>query len=284
MMPTVPTTSTQWGRIKSTAFDRAAAASTIVILPIGSTEQHGPHLPVEVDSLLVGEVAQRCATLAAQAESPAPVLVLPTLWVSLAEHHMADAGSLTLDFETLLGFTRCIVRSLQRQGYRRVLLLNGHGGNMAALTLIVDILTTELDVPVTTATYWMVAAPAFAEILDGQPNLLHACEAETSMVMYLRPELVDAEAARTLTAPASGFLAGGVHRWRPIAHWSCSGVVGTPQLSSADKGARLLHAAATALAERISGNAIWNDEEEDAARPGPAASCAPSSRGRSGQR
>ncbi len=263
MTPAAPMAPTQWSRIQSTAFDRAAAASTVVILPIGSTEQHGPHLPVEVDSLLVGEVARRCATLTALRT---PVLVLPTLWVSLAEHHMADAGSLTLDFETLLGFTRCIVRSLQRQGYRRILLLNGHGGNMAALTLIVDILTVELDVPVATATYWMVAAPAFAEILEGQPNLLHACEAETSMVMYLRPELVDAEAARTVSAPASGFLlAGGVHRWRPIAHWSCSGVVGSPRLASPDKGERLLRAAATALADRIVQGGIWGDEGANAA-------------------
>jgi creatinine amidohydrolase len=264
MTQAAPLAATQWSHIKSTAFDRAAAASTVVILPIGSTEQHGPHLPVEVDSLLVDEVARRGATLATQATPPTPVLVLPTLWVSLAEHHMADAGSLTLDFETLLGFTRCIVRSLQRQGYRRILLLNGHGGNMAALTLIVDILTAELDVPVATATYWMVAAPAFAKILEGQPNLLHACEAETSMVMHLRPELVDAEAARKVTAPASGFLlAGGLHRWRPIAHWSCSGVVGTPRLASADKGARLLNAAATALAERIVDGAIWDDEGDE---------------------
>ncbi|MES2533451.1 MAG: creatininase family protein [Pseudomonadota bacterium] len=264
MTPAAPMAPTQWSRIRSTAFDRAAAASTVVILPIGSTEQHGPHLPVEVDSLLVGEVAQRGAALATQASCPTPVLVLPTLWVSLAEHHMADAGSLTLDFETLLGFTRCIVRSLKRQGYRRILLLNGHGGNMAALTLIVDILTAELDVPVATATYWVVAASAFAEILEGQPNLLHACEAETSMVMHLRPDLVDAEAARTVTAPARGFLSvGGVHRWRPIGHWSCSGVVGTPRLASAEKGSRLLHAAAIALSERIADGGIWADESDD---------------------
>ncbi len=248
---------TQWGERNTLAFDRTQAASTVVILPIGSTEQHGPHLPVEVDSLLVTEVARRAAELSA---ASVPTLVLPTLWVSLAEHHMGHAGSLTLDFDTLLAFVRCIVRSLQRQGHGRILLLNGHGGNMAALTLIVDILTRELDVPVATATYWVVAAPAFAEILDGQTNLLHACEAETSMVMHLRPELVDAPAARSVEAPATGFtLTGGIYRWRGMRHWSCSGVVGTPQLASASKGERLLSAAAEALAQQLAGGGVWGD-------------------------
>ncbi len=248
---------TQWAQLNTLAFDRQQAASTVVILPIGSTEQHGPHLPVEVDSLLVSEVAWRAAELSA---ASAPTLVLPTLWVSLAEHHMGHAGSLTLDFDTLLAFVRCIVRSLKHQGHERILLLNGHGGNMAALTLIVDILTRELVVPVATATYWVVAAEAFAEILDGQTNLLHACEAETSMVMHLRPELVDTSAARSVQAPASGFtLTGGIYRWRGMQHWSCSGVVGAPQLASAGKGERLLSAAAEALARQLVGGGVWAD-------------------------
>lgn len=255
MTITMAAAETQWARIRSTDFDRAAAASTVVILPIGSTEQHGPHLPVEVDSLLVTEVARRAAALAAP---EVPTLVLPTLWVSLAEHHMANAGTLTLDFDTLLAFVRCIVRSLQRQGYRRVLLLNGHGGNMAALTLVVDTLTREFDLPLATATYWVVAAEAFADILEGQPTLLHACEAETSMVMHLRPELVDEAAARAVAAPATGFtLTGGVYRWRGMAHWSSSGVVGTPKLATAEKGERLLAAAAAALARQLAG--LWRE-------------------------
>lgn len=247
---------TRWEWLKSTEFDRAALARTVAVLPIGSTEQHGPHLPVEVDSLLVTEVARRAAERA-----DAPVLVLPTLWVSLAEHHMHNPGSLTLDFSTLLAFVRCVVRSLQRQGYRRVLLLNGHGGNIAALTVIVDLLGVELAMPLATATYWMVAAPAFSRILEGQPNLLHACEAETSMVMHLRPELVDAAAACSVDAPPTGFLqAGGMHRWRNMAHWSASGVVGTPHLASARKGALLLEAAADALAVHLGDERLWAPE------------------------
>lgn len=253
-----PTGAAHWGHFKSPDFTRFDTTSTVVILPIGSTEQHGPHLPVEVDSLLVTEVAQRAAALA---PPDRPVLVLPTLWVSLAEHHMAQAGSLTLDFAMLLAFVRCVVRSLQRQKFHRILLLNGHGGNMAALTLIVDTLTHELALPLATATYWMVAGKEFAEILEGQPNLLHACEAETSMVMFLRPDLVDAQAACSVVSPTTGFLQeGGFHRWRNMSHWSPSGVVGTPRLVSAEKGQRLLDAAASTLANHLASGTIWADE------------------------
>jgi creatinine amidohydrolase len=235
-----------WANLRSPQFNRSSMAQTIAILPIGSTEQHGPHLPVQVDTLLATEVAQRAAVMY---QGKQPVLVLPPLWVSLAEHHMMMAGTLSLDHATLLAFIRCIVRSLARQGCGQVLLLNGHGGNMAALVSVVDQLSGELDVPLSTSTYWVAAAEAFGEILEGQSNLLHACEAETSMLMYLRPDLVDAVAARMLKAPASGFLQpAGSHRWRPIGYWSCSGVVGIPALATAEKGERLLKAAARAVA------------------------------------
>lgn len=245
-----------WVQQKSTAFDRGSAAATVVILPIGSTEQHGPHLPVEVDTMLVTEVARRGAERASAAG--VPVRVLPTLWISLAEHHMAFGGSLTLDHATLEAFIRNVARSLQRQGHERVLLFNGHGGNIQALATIVDKLTPELSMPLVTATYFLLAAEAFAGILEGQTGLLHACEAETSMVLHLRPELVDLDSARTLHAPTRGLLQGpGWHRWRPIGDVSRCGVVGTPQLASAEKGARLVTAAANALAEATIGGTFW---------------------------
>lgn len=236
----------QWNALRSTQFVKGEASRTVVVLPIGSTEQHGPHLPVQTDTLLATEVAQRAAALCAP---DLPVLVLPALWVSLAEHHMALPGTLTLDHATVLSFIRCIVRSLSRQGYKRIFLLNGHGGNVNALAAVVDQLTPELDVDLATATYWVAAAERFAEILEQQKTVMHACEAETSMLMHLRPDLIDGDAARTVDAPATGFFQiGGVHRWRPVSHWSCSGVVGVPRLANPQKGAMLLDAAADSIA------------------------------------
>lgn len=241
----------QWNALRSTQFDKARASETTVVLPIGSTEQHGPHLPVQTDTLLATEVAHRAAALCAP---DLPVLVLPPLWVSLAEHHMALPGTLTLDHATVLAFIRCVVRSVARQGYGKVFLLNGHGGNVNALAAIVDQLTPELGLPMATTTYWVAAAERFAAILEEQKTVMHACEAETSMLMHLRPDLVDTAAARTVDAPPLGFFqSGGVHRWRPVAHWSCSGVVGVPRLANANKGQQLLDAAAQAVASALRG-------------------------------
>ena len=253
-MPSDNRSPPRWGIRKTTEFGDDAAG-TVVVVPVGSTEQHGPHLPVEVDTRLVTEIAERAAAIV---RASRPVLVLPTLWVSLAEHHMDFAGTLTLDFDAFRSVLRCLVRSLARQGFRRVLILNGHGGNMAALPLVVDELARQLDLPLACTTYWLAAADAFGQILEGQPNLRHACEAETSMMLALAPELVDVGQARTVQAPAEGLHdASGIYRSRRIAEWSRSGVVGTPALASADKGVRLLDAAASALASRILDDATW---------------------------
>jgi creatinine amidohydrolase len=247
----------KWADLKSVDFPKALPSETIVVLPIGSTEQHGPHLPVKVDTMLVEEVACRAAALVCSMQ---PISVLPALWISLAEHHMDRPGTLTLNFETFDAVLHCIVGSLCRQGFSRVLLLNGHGGNISALTVIVDRLTKSFGIPVATATYWNVAEQQFSSILEGQPNLRHACEAETSMVMAMDVGLVDTKAAASTDAPREGLInSTGVYRWHNIGHWSKSGVVGVPELANAEKGLALLEAAAEQLATRLTDGSIWHD-------------------------
>lgn len=244
-----------WNMLRATDFPSPPDIRDIAIVPIGSTEQHGPHLPVMVDSRLVAEVAHRAAPLTT---GGARVLVTPVLWVSLAEHHMVFPGTLTLDFDTFRAVLKCIVASLSRQGFRRILLLNGHGGNIAALSIIVDSLSQASNVCLMSATYWNVAAEEFGHILDGQKNLLHACEAETSMMMVLEPELVDDVAASKVLAPCGGFgEVRGAHRARNMAEISPNGVVGSPHLATLQKGEALLNAAATALAQRMSDDTWW---------------------------
>ena len=131
----------EWWRLKAAEINALAARDAVVIVPVGSTEQHGPHLPTQVDSLLVGEIARRAARLAA---ASTPVVVAPTVWSGLAEHHMSLGGTLSLDFATFLALLRCICRSLLRQGFHRILLLNGHGSNIAALSVVVNKLAVKL--------------------------------------------------------------------------------------------------------------------------------------------
>jgi creatinine amidohydrolase len=247
---------TQWLDLKAHELRELAGRDAIVILPVGSVEQHGPHLPVQVDALLVGEVARNAARrLQGQG---VPVVVAPTVWSGLAEHHMTLGGTFTLDFATFHALIRCLCASLVRHGFRRIALLNGHGGNQAAITVIANELARDLGAPIAAETYWPLAAEAFAQILEAQGNVLHACEAETSMVLALRPELVDMEAAAAVEAPmTTPSRISALFRARPFAEVSPSGVFGVPAAASAEKGARLLDAAGGALAEALQDPRLW---------------------------
>jgi creatinine amidohydrolase len=250
---------TEWWNLKAPELRALAARDAVVIIPVASTEQHGPHLPTQVDCLLVGEIARRAAT---QAYGRIPTLITPTIWSGLAEHHMSLGATLSLDFPTFFALVRGICRSVARHGFRNVLLLNGHGGNIAALTVAVNELAVELEAPIATTTYWLLAQPAFAKILEKQANVRHACEAETSMVLALKPELVDMSLAAGAVGPTGREVpqvagSDGAHRWISFKSRTSHGAIGDPRAASAEKGERLLKAAAEAVARLVTNKEFW---------------------------
>jgi creatinine amidohydrolase len=250
----------QWWNLKAPELRDLAKKETVVIVPVASTEQHGPHLPTQVDCLLVGEIARRTS---AQASTKVPTLITPVVWTGLAEHHMSLGATISLDFNAFFTVLRGICTSLTRHGFRNILLLNGHGGNIAALTVIVNELAPALDAPVATATYWLLAQPAFSTILDRQANVRHACEAETSMVLALKPELVDMSQASNAVGPTSPELVNIVgtsaaHRWQSFRSRTTHGAIGDPRAATAEKGERLLQAAADAVASLVTNPEFWN--------------------------
>lgn len=252
-------TEVEWSNMTATELRELADTDCIVVVPVGSTEQHGPHLPVCVDALLAKEVAVRAARRASDQE---PVVVTPTVWTGLAEHHMGFGGTFTLDFATFLSLLRCICKALGRHGFRRIFILNGHGGNMAALDVVATELGVELELPIAAGTYWMLAETAFAELLDRQSNVLHAGEAETSMLLALRPDLVRSNFLDAVAAPAgSNFWRNFMRapsRWRSWTTITSSGVLGDLSPVSADKGEQLLAVAAEALADMLCDATLWN--------------------------
>ena len=249
---------TFWSRMKASEINALAELKTVVIVPVASTEQHGPHLPTQVDCLLVGAIAERAAHLA---QASIPVIVTPTIWSGLAEHHMGLGGTLSLDFPAFFRILRGVCRSIVRDGFERILLLNGHGGNIAALTVAVNELSPELGVPLATATYWLLAQEAFGKILEKQTNVRHACEAETSMVLALAPELVDMKLAVNAVGPTAKEIAQvvgpGAHRWQTFKARTNHGAIGDPSAASAEKGEKLLDAAAQAVATLIRNEEFW---------------------------
>ena len=246
-----------WHDLRAPELRTLAETDAMVIVPVGSTEQHGPHLPVQVDARLAAEVAKRAASRIAEHQS---VVVAPTVWCGLAEHHMAFGATITLDFATFHALIRCVCESIQRHGFRRLALLNGHGGNIKALDVIAGELKRELDIAVVSATYWTVAsvARAFEEILDAQAGVAHACEAETSMMLALEPALVDREEMARVDGGGRNLGASGdPYRWRGFDEMTGSGVLGVPAAATAEKGERLLAAAAEGVAEALLQEALW---------------------------
>jgi creatinine amidohydrolase len=184
-----------WQNLRAPQLRALALADATVFVPVGAMEQHGPHLPVQVDSLLATEVATGAAELLSH-ELGSPTVVTPTVWTGLSEHHMPLGGTFTLDIATYHSLLRGICRSVCRHGFRRIIILNGHGGNVTALSNISQELSEELETDVLALTYWTVdcVATEMESILEQQTGVLHAGEAESSMLMHLRPELVDERA------------------------------------------------------------------------------------------
>ena len=179
----------EWAKCKAHELRRLAREDAIAIIPVAAMEQHGPHLPVEVDTRLAYETARRAARLVGERGDRA--VVTPPVWTGLSEHHIPFGGTLSVDYQTFLAILRGLVSCLKRQGFRRVLINNGHGGNVDACKLVVQELTLEFGLPIVATTYTREAAAAIAAIVDDQERVMHADEAETSMMLVDRFQRFD---------------------------------------------------------------------------------------------
>jgi creatinine amidohydrolase len=252
----------EWRRLKAAALARLATRNAIVIVPIGSTEQHGPHLPTQVDSRLVTEVAHRAARLMTGEH---PTIVTPTIPFGMSEHHMSLNGTITLDYATMAGVLRCVCQSILRDGFKRIFILNGHGGNTDGIYTFISEFTIEHRVPLAGGTYWNIAQEEIAGLLEKQKALLHACEAETSMMLALTPELIDRDELSQMRGdlfPGLSAIPGvnaGVYRWRQLSSRSLIGVIGEAGAASPEKGEKLLQAIASAVATALLKERLWEE-------------------------
>ena len=242
----------EWARLRADELCKYAQDDTVVILPVAALEQHGPHLPVMVDSRLAEEVSKRTASLGRA--KGIPIITLPVVWHGLSEHHMPFGGTVTLTSNTFFLIVRDLIKSISRHGFSKFLILNGHGGNITAAEVCAQDISMELSLPIVATTYWLEAADRFAKILETQTNVMHACEAETSMMMALEPNLVVDSLLNEAKGPMKlDFLnAGkGSYRWRSLTHVTSNGVIGDPSYSSSAKGEQLLREASEAIFELI---------------------------------
>lgn len=237
-----------WQELTAEELRAKAAKDAIVILPVASMEQHGPHLAVGVDTILCTAVCKA----AAEKASDLDIVVAPTLWCGMAEHHMAFGGTFTFDIPTYRSVLLALLKSLERHGFHRVLIVNGHGGNIAALSAFLPDFARETSLAIRATTYFMLARRAMAPTMQDQTSVMHACEVETSMMMALAPELIRTErlpeAFGMRDADPDTLMRPTVARYSPFREMTETGVIGDARRASAEKGRAFIDAAAETLA------------------------------------
>jgi creatinine amidohydrolase len=171
---------------------RAVAPDTTVVLPLGATEQHGPHLPSGTDFFTVENLARAAAE---RASAEIAIVVAPALPFGSSDHHLIFGATLSLKTETYYRVLTDLLRSLVTDGFRRIFLLNGHGGNHELAELAARDIALELPARIAAASYWNIAWDALVELQAHLGCRLpgHAGIFETSMMLRLLPELVATE-------------------------------------------------------------------------------------------
>jgi creatinine amidohydrolase len=250
----------EWARMTAPELRAIAAREgALAILPAGSLEQHGPHLPVITDTASASAASIAAARLVAP--DPVPVAVLPGLWLGLSEHHLPFGGTISVDYAAYRAILESIVRSLRALGFARLLIVNGHGGNIDPLAVASRELAVQYDLPIVATTPWFLQPAKIAAIFESDTQPRHACEGETSVMMAVAGDIVKAdkldEAMRQAPTPVK--VPSGFSRFYSFSERApVTGTWGDPRSATAEKGARFLAVQAQALAEAIRDKALWS--------------------------
>ncbi len=232
-----------------------ADGTSTVLIPVGTTEQHGPHMPLDTDCIIAQGLALRCA-VAADAEG-VRVLVAPTLNVTLSWYHMQFPGSIRLKTATFLSVFDEVCESLAHHGFRNLIAVNGHGGNVAALTVAINHHLEQSGRRVFLFGWWDLGTDVLADI---EGPKIHAEEAETSIAMALGQRVLTDRLTRGAYDRGAAVREAGL-QWTSLGKYglthsgpgvvvpmdmlrdiSASGVVGDATRARPETGERLLSA------------------------------------------
>ncbi|MFQ3649464.1 MAG: creatininase family protein [Gemmataceae bacterium] len=219
----------------------------VVVAPIAAVEQHSLHLATLTDTVLMTGVAD-----AAERLLPQTLLQLPTLWFGASHHHLRFGATLSARVETHVEMLIDLLQPLLEDGFQRLLILNGHGGNLDTMQMALRRLQPHWPQRIlAAASYWDLAAPELAALCDGPRRQMgHACEMETSMMLALRPDLVRKDQIRDDPEQDDPVLRG-LYLAEDMYQRTDHGAVGYPSRASVEKGRRLIDAAAFRVAEVV---------------------------------
>lgn len=239
-----------WQELWRHEFEEALRRDPVVIVPTGSIEQHGPHCPADVDISIPLHLAVRVA----QRITEFPVLVAPPVWFGLAHYNKGFPGTISLRSETYLQMLADVCRSIHDNGFHRIVVLNGHGGNDAPNRVVRDTLSQE-DIFLLAYSWWQSVEREMAAWSEADAGSVgHGGEWETSVQLYLREQLIDRSRANADVFPnpfspeLRSFARFAERRRDTRDH---TGTMGNATVASAEKGQRIFLLAAERLEQVV---------------------------------
>jgi len=233
----------------------ASRQERVVVLPVGTIEQHGPHLPLATDCITSREISK----LAVE-RIPAEAILMPQVYYSFNTHHMDFPGTIAVDGPHIIAYVTDVLKSVAHHGFKKILLVNGHGSNVPFLDIAARNLTNQTESVAAMVSWWDLGEPAITDIRESEypGGMAHACELETSVILHLRPDLVEmSKADRDIDYTPTKYFFWDLQKG-PVVHFvetfSCSSATGTkgdPRTATAEKGARVVECAVGNMAELI---------------------------------
>ncbi|MGH9657858.1 MAG: creatininase family protein [Bryobacteraceae bacterium] len=225
----------------------AVAENRVAVLPVGTVEQHGPHLPLVTDVLTATEMSR----LAVE-RLPRQAVLMPSVYYSFNEHHLDFPGTIAIEGPTIINYVTDIGRSLAHHGFRKILLVNGHGSNVPFLDVAARNITNRTDAICALVSWWSLIPRDLLERLresEFPGGMAHGCELETSVLLYLRGDLVQFEKAeRDISFQKTEFFYWDLGAPSPVffqewfSRYSRTGTVGDPTKATREKGEQFVSA------------------------------------------
>ena len=247
----------RYNRLTWPEINEAVASQKLVILPTGSTEQHGPHMPLDVDVFLVESV---CLEVGRRASGR--VLVLPPVSYGLNLHHIDFPGTIHVEPDVFIAFCLNVTKSVAYHGFQKILIVNGHGSNTPLADLAARKTVLETNSLCAAVNYYGLALDAFEAVRE-TAVMAHADEFETSLYLYLAPERVQMEKAvagddvRGRMVSSDSVPANPVRFNDYWGRWTTAGIHGDPTKATAEKGRVLFEAAVNGLLEFVDEWSAW---------------------------
>ena len=225
----------------------AVAQHRVAVLPVGTIEQHGPHLPLVTDVLTATEMSRKAVE-----RIPGQAVLLPSVYYAFNEHHLDFPGTIAVEGTTFINYISDIGKSLAYHGFRKILLVNGHGSNVPFLDVAARNITNHSPAICAMVPWWALIPKALLKELresEFPGGMAHGCELETSVLLYLCGELVQMDKAeKDLPAQKSEFFYWDLEAPSPVffqeffSRYSRTGTSGDPTKATVEKGRRFVEA------------------------------------------